>query len=434
MKRYIAFFLTTALLLGVTACGKPDGPSEQNSDASSQSDDLSAQSDAASDNDTASDTVSNAASDTASDSSTAPAGDAPAVHIRLAEWENIEWDTFQSDYVTMKVPKGWEVTETGEPPFVYYRVFRPAAEGSVSNTGWTTTACYKFYHTQEYADKLNQEMGEGHYATMTGPTTREFFEAFWALPGMDVTRFEVVAEVSNGDSVIEDFHPTDSIGTTVTDNSSILAHWTQRGVEGTGLYSTPIVDVTFIQKTPDLSTYEKTGDLNDYLNAPTIEQDWGNYEARSPKWFCAPTDEFDNWLPILMESYNSKVPTQRYWDETNEYIRKMFNSTNTVGPDTYGKDTTTDTWWDMYQNREKSEDIMREKQSDATLGYERVYDSDTGNVYRAYSGFMDDYSKSGIYTDGDNGSRYSYATDDQYTMGYSGWIDGYGDYLADSNK
>ena len=113
----------------------------------------------------------------------------------------------------------------------------------------------------------------------------------------------------------------------------------------------------------------------------------------------------------------------------------MFGSSWTnVGPDSYEKDSVTDTWWDMYQSREKSEDIMREKQSDATLGYERVYDSDTGNVYRAYNGFMDDYSKSGVYVDGDNGTRYSYATDDQYTQGYVGWIDGYGDYLADSHK
>ena len=113
----------------------------------------------------------------------------------------------------------------------------------------------------------------------------------------------------------------------------------------------------------------------------------------------------------------------------------MFGSSWTnVGADSYEKDSITDTWWDMYQSREKSEDIMQEKRSDAILGYERVYDSDTGNVYRAYNGFMDDYTKSGVYTDGDNGTRYSYATDDQYTQGYSGWIDGYGDYLADSQK
>ena len=423
MKRYITLLLTAALLMGMTACGKTGTPSELGSaPAAQQSDDPSAQPDAASQDD-------------GSAAPAADAGNAPEVHIRLAEWENIEWETFNGVYVTMKVPKGWEVKETGSPPYNFYSVRRPAKEGEISNTGWTTADSYTFYHTQEYADKLN-EQGGMHYATMKEPTTKAFYEAFWAIPEMEVTRFEVVAETNNGDNaVVNDFNPTDTMGITEKDNSSILAHWTQRGVEGTGLYSATITDHTLVQKVQDLSVYEQTSNIDDLFNAPWVEQDWGCYQGLGLKWFCAPTDEFDNWLPILKESYDSQVPTQAYWDAINEYNRQLFGSSWTnVGADSYEKDSITDTWWDMYQSREKSEDIMQEKRSDAILGYERVYDSDTGNVYRAYNGFMDDYTKSGVYTDGDNGTRYSYATDDQYTQGYSGWIDGYGDYLADSQK
>ena len=46
--------------------------------------------------------------------------------------------------------------------------------------------------------------------------------------------------------------------------------------------------------------------------------------------------------------------------------------------------------------------------------YERVYDNQTGQIYRAYSGFMDDIG---------NNSRYSPISDQQYTEGYIGWID-----------
>ncbi|MBQ3988609.1 MAG: hypothetical protein II629_07605, partial [Ruminococcus sp.] len=47
-------------------------------------------------------------------------------------------------------------------------------------------------------------------------------------------------------------------------------------------------------------------------------------------------------------------------------------------------------------------------------GYERVYDKETGNIYRAYNGFLDDI--------GDQ-SRYTPITDNQYAEGYDGWID-----------
>ena len=45
-----------------------------------------------------------------------------------------------------------------------------------------------------------------------------------------------------------------------------------------------------------------------------------------------------------------------------------------------------------WESRQTSYDILSQQRSDATLGYERLYDSETGEVYRAESGFWDDYS------------------------------------------
>ena len=47
--------------------------------------------------------------------------------------------------------------------------------------------------------------------------------------------------------------------------------------------------------------------------------------------------------------------------------------------------------------------------------FERVYDSDSGNIYRAYSGFLEDL--------GADQTRFSPVTDSQYTQGYAGWIE-----------
>ena len=45
---------------------------------------------------------------------------------------------------------------------------------------------------------------------------------------------------------------------------------------------------------------------------------------------------------------------------------------------------------------------MSQKQSDATLGDERVYDTETGEIYKATNGFTDVY----------DGKRYKAVTDD----------------------
>lgn len=72
-----------------------------------------------------------------------------------------------------------------------------------------------------------------------------------------------------------------------------------------------------------------------------------------------------------------------------------------------------DSYMSAWESRNKTYDIMSQKQSDATLGYERVYDTDTGEVYKAYNGFTDDY----------DGSKYKSITDDMYTTGISGYIE-----------
>ena len=66
-----------------------------------------------------------------------------------------------------------------------------------------------------------------------------------------------------------------------------------------------------------------------------------------------------------------------------------------------------------WENRQKSYNIMSQKQSDAILGYERVYDTDTGEIYKAYNGFTDDYQ----------GNRYKSITDNMYTEKTSGYIE-----------
>ena len=66
-----------------------------------------------------------------------------------------------------------------------------------------------------------------------------------------------------------------------------------------------------------------------------------------------------------------------------------------------------------WQSRQDSYDIISQKYSDATLGYERVYDLETGEIYKANNGFMD---IEGI------DKYYQPVTDEMYSQAISGYI------------
>ena len=76
-------------------------------------------------------------------------------------------------------------------------------------------------------------------------------------------------------------------------------------------------------------------------------------------------------------------------------------------------DEISDMIMDSWEKRNNSYDIISQKRSDTTLGYERVYDVETNEVYKAYNGFTDEYK----------GNRYKTITDDMYTKQISGYIE-----------
>lgn len=139
--------------------------------------------------------------------------------------------------------------------------------------------------------------------------------------------------------------------------------------------------------------------------------DVGFVSAYTIIYETAPEDEFLEWKPVLdhcfasirfTDSFLSK--RQQQWKEVMGTASYIYNSANEIS------DMIMDTW----EKRNTSADILSQKQSDATLGYERVLDKETGKYYRAETGFGD----------GNQDERYVVVTDDAaYLTPFSGWIE-----------
>ena len=124
----------------------------------------------------------------------------------------------------------------------------------------------------------------------------------------------------------------------------------------------------------------------------------------------APEEEFMNYQAALDHCLATIEFSQTFINGFNSE-ESILTSTIIANQKVY--DSMSDMIMDSWNKRNTSEDILSQKRSDATLGYERVYDTETGDIYKAYNGFTDDYS----------GTRYQPITDDMYTQATAGYIE-----------
>ena len=127
-------------------------------------------------------------------------------------------------------------------------------------------------------------------------------------------------------------------------------------------------------------------------------------------FITAPKDEFIDWQDTLNTICSSLKFTDTFingFNQQQDAVMKNFQQIRAIGNEI------SDRIMDSWNKRNTSFDIMSQKQSDATLGYERVYDTETNEIYKAYNGFTDDY----------DGERYKPITDDMYSKKTSGIIE-----------
>ena len=168
------------------------------------------------------------------------------------------------------------------------------------------------------------------------------------------------------------------------------------GKEGEGIFTAYVYDVGSYYVSENIISGKKI-DIQ-YLNV---------YDTI---FITAPKDEFIDWQDTLNTICSSLNFTDTFingFNKEQDAVMKNFQQIRAIG------NQISDGIMDSWNKRNKSFDIMSQKQSDATLGYERVYDTETNEVYKAYNGFTDDY----------DGKRYKSITDDMYTEKITGYIE-----------
>ena len=104
----------------------------------------------------------------------------------------------------------------------------------------------------------------------------------------------------------------------------------------------------------------------------------------------APKHEFARLLPTLTRSLGSLKLAPSYVQQCMRASRAAFAAVMRAGQSLR---QTSDMIMQGWQRRNRREDVMAEKRSDAILGYERVYDPATGETFQVEPDFWDQYQR-----------------------------------------
>ncbi len=296
------------------------------------------------------------------------ASSAPDITVRPAEWTNVNWQPYSCAYFTLSIPYGWQVQWDGNAQSLWWTVTSPDGKIGIHNLD------------HDYAAKdpaMTQTLG--FKKAMYNASVQGYFEMIYE----DSTDYFTVQNscVPENYSILRS-----STNKKIKDYKALYATFRDATVgEGEGVYSAILFD------------------HNDVIIRGANYANW-EIDAILSQW--TPLGQFVNWQTVLAQIAQSFKYTDYYIQEWQSWLNTSTNPSSSVND--------TDPVMEAFEERSKSDTIIQEKRSDMLEEYERVYDNNTGEIYRAYNGFLDDI--------GDQ-NRYTPITDSQYTEGYAGWID-----------
>ena len=292
------------------------------------------------------------------------------VNVRPAEWESVEWEPYSNQYFTLVIPKGWTVEWNGDATQLGW-----VAKNQEGNVGLSNLD-----HDYVYKDP------SGTSLTQNGISIEDAtVEKYFAKKYEDTTDYFTVNNscVPDNKDMLQSIRPN----TPIKDYQSLYCTFKENGAEGEGIYSAVVMD-------------------SQDVIVSGINYGMWEIDCIFTQW--TPLGDLVNWSPILNQIAQSFTYTDYYIQEWKSVLNTDSNPGSSSVNDT-------DPVMEAFEERSKSDTIIQEKRSDMIGEYERVYDNDSGEIYRAYNGFLDDL--------GSDQTRFSPITDDQYLQGYTGWID-----------
>ena len=316
----------------------------------------------------------------------------PDKNIKIAKSKasQIEFEDYSINEFSIKKPKGWKVDTIGD--YIHYtiKVYDPNNPAYQFFLNMKTEGYNKSEAAKRWQQKYYPNNPFAKASVIATKNTEGFYKIFNDLGTLNNTNTFTFPTLT-------DFTVIDNLGKASLGGDMLRATFKDaNGKEGEGIFTAYVYDVGPYYVLENIISGKKI-DIQ-YLNV---------YDAI---FITAPKDEFIDWQDTLNTICSSLKFTDTFingFNQQQDAVMKNFQQIRAIGNEI------SDGIMDSWNKRNTSFDIMSQKQSDATLGYERVYDTETNEIYKAYNGFTDDY----------DGERYKPITDDMYSKKTSGIIE-----------
>ena len=312
------------------------------------------------------------------------------IKIVKSEANKIELEDYTTNEFSIKKPKGWKVDIIGD--YIHYtiKVYDPENPTYQFFFNMKTEG----YNKSEDAKRWQQKYYPNDLFAKTSVIETKDTEGFYKI-------FNDLGTLNNTSTftfpTLTDFTVTENLGKSNLGGDILRATFKDdNGKDGEGIFTAYVYDAGPYYVYENIMSGKQI-DIQ-YLNV---------YDAI---FISTPKDELIDWEDLLNTICSSLEFTDTFingFNSAQDAVMKNFQQIRAIGNEI------SDGIMDSWNKRNKSFDIMRQKQSDATLGYERVYDTETNEIYKAYNGFTDDY----------DGERYKSITDDMYSQKTSGYIE-----------
>lgn len=312
------------------------------------------------------------------------------VKIAKSKASQIEFEDYSINEFSIKKPKGWKVDTIGD--YIHYtiKVYDPNNPAYQFFLNMKTEGYNKSVDAKRWQQKYYPNNPFAKASVIATKNTEGFYKIFNDLGTLNNTSTFTFPTLT-------DFTVIDNLGKASLGGDMLRATFKDaNGKEGEGIFTAYVYDVGPYYVLENIISGKKI-DIQ-YLNV---------YDAI---FITAPKDEFIDWQDTLNTICSSLKFTDTFingFNQQQDAVMKNFQQIRAIGNEI------SDGIMDSWNKRNTSFDIMSQKQSDATLGYERVYDTETNEIYKAYNGFTDDY----------DGERYKPITDDMYSKKTSGIIE-----------
>lgn len=321
----------------------------------------------------------------------------PKVTITKNEASTVEYDTYDNSLVSFKYPKGWTV-EIAPVDYIHYcfKVYNPKNPDYMLFFGLKHEGFLKTEHAREvyagyYPDAIFSKL-----PAIDPQTTKAYYEKWNEIAKyLNDVDFKSMPSFA---PIFKNLELGDNLGTVTIGGDILRGTYDGQNGKCQGLFTATVKDI---------GSYYISENIWNPLG-PQVDV-WP-LNVYNIIFMTAPEEEFINWQPILDNCLASIEFSQTF---INGFNQEETTLTQTIIANQKVYDSISDMIMDSWEQRNASYDRISQKQSDATLGYERVYDTDTGEIYKAPNGFMDHY----------DGTKYESITDDMYTEPTAGYIE-----------